>query len=113
MNPPKSTHQAAVKLQRVLNLTFLARSIQSWWPQHAYKPSSSSGWTGCSCRSSRSGCSWLIGEPFTLTNAPVVGADIQTSNGVIHAINGVILPADVLSRLVGLTPQPISGAAIR
>ncbi len=55
----------------------------------------------------------LIGEPIALTNAPVVGADIQTSNGVIHAINGVILPADVQSRLVGLAPQPISGAAIR
>ena len=55
----------------------------------------------------------LIGEPIALTNAPVIGADIQTSNGVIHAINGVILPADVQSRLVGLAPQPISGAAIR
>jgi uncharacterized surface protein with fasciclin (FAS1) repeats len=55
----------------------------------------------------------LIGEPIALTNAPVVGADIQTSNGVIHAINGVILPADVQSRLVGLTPQPMSGSTVR
>ncbi|KAM3103164.1 fasciclin domain-containing protein [Phormidesmis sp. 146-12] len=55
----------------------------------------------------------LIGEPIALTSAPVVGADIQTSNGVIHAINGVILPADVQSRLVGLVPQPISGSTIR
>ncbi len=47
----------------------------------------------------------------TIGNAPVVAADIQASNGVIHAINGIILPPDVQSRLVGLTPQPIAPSA--
>jgi uncharacterized surface protein with fasciclin (FAS1) repeats len=48
----------------------------------------------------------LAGESIVLTNSPVVSADIQTSNGIIHAISGVILPADVQSRLVSLIPQP-------
>ncbi len=38
-------------------------------------------------------------------NARVVGPDIQASNGVIHAIDQVILPADVQSKLSGLAPQ--------
>ncbi len=38
-------------------------------------------------------------------NAQVVGADIQASNGIIHAINGVILPADLQSKLSSLAPQ--------
>jgi uncharacterized surface protein with fasciclin (FAS1) repeats len=47
----------------------------------------------------------------TIGNAPVVAADIQASNGVIHAINGIILPPDVQSRLVSLTPQPLAPSA--
>ncbi|MBE9009402.1 fasciclin domain-containing protein [Pseudanabaenaceae cyanobacterium LEGE 13415] len=42
---------------------------------------------------------------LTVGNAQVIGADIQASNGIIHAINGVILPADLQSRLTSLAPQ--------
>ncbi|BAU12276.1 fasciclin domain-containing protein [Leptolyngbya sp. NIES-3755] len=42
---------------------------------------------------------------LTVGNAPVVGADIQAENGIIHAINGVILPAELQSRLTSLAPQ--------
>jgi uncharacterized surface protein with fasciclin (FAS1) repeats len=36
----------------------------------------------------------------TVNGAPVVSADVMASNGVIHAIDGVLLPADIdLSKL--------------
>ncbi|MGG6266945.1 fasciclin domain-containing protein [Leptolyngbya sp. AN03gr2] len=41
---------------------------------------------------------------LTVGNAPVVGADIQAENGIVHAINGVILPAELQSRLTTFAP---------
>jgi uncharacterized surface protein with fasciclin (FAS1) repeats len=42
---------------------------------------------------------------LTIGNAQVVGADIPAENGVIHAVNQVILPADLQSKLTSLAPQ--------
>jgi hypothetical protein len=39
------------------------------------------------------------GEPDLLREASVVGADIQADNGVIHVIDAVLLPQDVLKML--------------
>lgn len=43
---------------------------------------------------------------LTIGNARVIGADIQASNGIIHAVDNVILPADVQAKLGGLSGQP-------
>lgn len=50
----------------------------------------------------------LDGNILSLGSVPVIAPDIQASNGVIHAINGVILPPDVQSSLAGLIPQPVT-----
>lgn len=50
----------------------------------------------------------LDGNVLSLATTPVIAPDIQVSNGVIHAINGVLLPPDVQSGLAGLTPQPVT-----
>lgn len=42
---------------------------------------------------------------LSVGNAQVIGADIQAENGIIHAVNGVILPAELQSRLTTLAPQ--------
>ncbi|GAP95803.1 fasciclin domain-containing protein [Leptolyngbya sp. NIES-2104] len=42
---------------------------------------------------------------LSVGNAQVVGADIQAENGIIHAVNGVILPAELQSKLTSLAPQ--------
>ena len=39
------------------------------------------------------------GEPDLLREASVIGADIETDNGVIHVIDAVLLPQDVLKML--------------
>lgn len=44
---------------------------------------------------------------LSVGNARVIGADIQAENGIIHAIDQVILPADLQSRLTSLAPQPV------
>lgn len=38
-------------------------------------------------------------------NARVVGADIQADNGIIHAVDQAILPADLQSKLTSLAPM--------
>lgn len=43
----------------------------------------------------------------TINNAKVTQADIQASNGVIHAIDKVILPQETVSQLEK-TPKPVS-----
>jgi uncharacterized surface protein with fasciclin (FAS1) repeats len=43
----------------------------------------------------------------TINNAKVTQADIQASNGVIHAIDKVILPQETVSQLE-TTPKPVS-----
>lgn len=42
---------------------------------------------------------------LSVGTAQVVGADIQAKDGIIHAVNGVILPAELQSRLTTLAPQ--------
>jgi uncharacterized surface protein with fasciclin (FAS1) repeats len=43
---------------------------------------------------------------LTIGNARVIGPDIQASNGIIHAVDNVILPADLQAQLSGLSAQP-------
>ncbi|HTL88004.1 MAG TPA: fasciclin domain-containing protein [Leptolyngbya sp.] len=38
-------------------------------------------------------------------NAQVVGPDIMVSNGIIHAVNQVIIPADLQAKITSLTSQ--------
>ena len=38
-------------------------------------------------------------------NARILGSDIQASNGIIHAVDQVLLPANVQSKLTSLAPQ--------
>ncbi|MER3478156.1 MAG: hypothetical protein C4287_18950 [Leptolyngbya sp. ERB_1_2] len=42
---------------------------------------------------------------LTIGNAQVVGPDIQASNGIIHAVNQPIIPADLQTKLTSLAPQ--------
>ncbi|WP_226883710.1 fasciclin domain-containing protein [Allocoleopsis franciscana] len=42
-----------------------------------------------------------------MNNAKVTQADIQARNGVIHAIDNVILPQETVSQLE-TTPRPVS-----
>jgi len=42
---------------------------------------------------------------LTIGNAQVVGSDIQASNGIIHAVNQPIIPAELQSKLTSLAPQ--------
>lgn len=46
------------------------------------------------------------GGSVTVNGATVIQPDIQASNGVIHAINRVILPPELQGRLTSLVPQP-------
>ncbi|MDX2096471.1 MAG: fasciclin domain-containing protein [Leptolyngbyaceae cyanobacterium bins.59] len=48
------------------------------------------------------------GSTVTVNEARVVRADIPTRNGIIHAIDRVILPPDIMARLAPSAPQSSS-----
>jgi len=50
--------------------------------------------SGCALRAPNSH-SWLVSSGVKVNDATVVTADIPASNGVIHAIDAVILPPGV------------------
>jgi uncharacterized surface protein with fasciclin (FAS1) repeats len=46
----------------------------------------------------------LTGD-LTVNNADVVAADIMATNGVVHVINEVLVPADILESIAGMLPE--------
>jgi uncharacterized surface protein with fasciclin (FAS1) repeats len=48
-------------------------------------------------------------EGVVVNNASVIQADVPASNGVIHAINRVLIPQDLVAELEARSMQPVPG----